>query len=746
MTNRDNGSLARQRPYNGGVADRRSVVSGTLAAAALLPAVLWLAPALFQHRAPSLRDQGDFFYPLKLYTADRLAAGEIPFWNPLSSLGEPWLANGQSGVFYPPTWLFLLPFPALAAGLFLLLHFGLGAWGSWRFAKHEAVSDAGALFSAAAFSACGFSASISSYWNHFGAWAYLPAIAWLARTDLSRRSRQAELALLFGLQAMAGSPELSVATLLLAALLAWEARREPSGWAEASPGRRLARLAAAAGLGLALAGWVILPIGELLWQSERRGPLPAAERNIGTVESPALSSALGFSGEATANSYLPILYTGPLLLFASSAAFAEKQKRRLVLLLLLIGAAGILVSVSGPPGSWIRALPGLDRLRYPAKGLSWTFFAVAMIAGIGADHLRFLPSKKILLLVAAVADAVLLALSRQSPSVRLAEAAGICLLLLLALGAGRGEFAARTGGVLEAGAALALTASLAFSGRGLFRFVPEAEIRRVPESVLSLKRVPGRILTPPTTDLARWALKDASFDAATLRRQREALLGYTNLLAGVSTVRTAAPLATAAARRIADGVDSAQDLSRAAGPANARVLWMPFQPARMGSKKIGEFFFVPLNPYRPRLSFVTGYRRESDPARAWTRVVGGDIDWSREVLLDREPDPRPIAGGKRSFVIARIAEEHPERLAADVTSGSAGILVLADLWYPGWSVEVDGRPAPLLRADGCLRAIALPAGAHRAVFRYRPWSFYGGAAVSLVAMATILLRGFRGRP
>jgi hypothetical protein len=432
------------------------------------------------------------------------------------------------------------------------------------------------------------------------------------------------------------------------------------------------------------------------------------------------------------------------LLFAACAAFAEKEKRRLAFLLLFVAAAGILISVSGSPGSWIRGLPGFDRLRYPAKGLAWTFFALAMLAGIGADRLRFLPSSKILLLIGAVAAAALLALSHQSLSVRLTEAAGLVLVLLLALGAGRGDFAARSGGVLEGGAALALTASLALSGLGLFRFAPEAEIRRVPESVLSLKRIPGRVLTPPVAELAPWVLREPRFDAATLRRQRESLIGYTNLLAGVSTVRTAAPLATAAARRITDAIDRSDDPSRTAAPASARVLWMPFQPANMGSKKIGEFFLAPLNPYRSRLSFVTGYRLESDPARAWERVTRGEIDWSREVLLDREPDPRPVSGAKRSFVIARIAEERPERLAADVTSGTAGILVLTDLWYPGWSVEVDGHPAPLLRADGCLRAVALPAGAHRAVFRYRPWSFYAGAAISIVALGMIAFLLFRG--
>jgi uncharacterized membrane protein YfhO len=57
---------------------------------------------------------------------------------------------------------------------------------------------------------------------------------------------------------------------------------------------------------------------------------------------------------------------------------------------------------------------------------------------------------------------------------------------------------------------------------------------------------------------------------------------------------------------------------------------------------------------------------------------------------------------------------------------------------------VDGRPAPILSADGYLRAVALPAGSHRVVFRYRPVSFYAGAALSLLALGTLLAILYRG--
>ena len=161
---------------------RRALDSGALAVAALIPPIVWLLPALGSGRAPTFRDQTDFFFPLKLYTVDRLRAGHLPLWNPLSGAGEPWLANGQSGVFYLPTLFFLLPSPALGAGCFLLLHFALAAWGMWRFCKEEGVTDAGALAAAAIFAASGLSASLSAYWNHFGAFAYLPLILALARS------------------------------------------------------------------------------------------------------------------------------------------------------------------------------------------------------------------------------------------------------------------------------------------------------------------------------------------------------------------------------------------------------------------------------------------------------------------------------------------------------------------------------------------------------------------------------------
>jgi len=55
---------------------------------------------------------------------------------------------------------------------------------------------------------------------------------------------------------------------------------------------------------------------------------------------------------------------------ATAAAFLEREQRGLALALAGIAVFGVLVAGAGPPGSWLRAIPPLDRMRYPEKALA----------------------------------------------------------------------------------------------------------------------------------------------------------------------------------------------------------------------------------------------------------------------------------------------------------------------------------------------------------------------------------------
>jgi hypothetical protein len=89
-------------------------------------------------------------------------------------------------------------------------------------------------------------------------------------------------------------------------------------------------------------------------------------------------------------------------------------------------------------------------------------------------------------------------------------------------------------------------------------------------------------------------------------------------------------------------------------------------------------------------------------------------------------------------VAAQIESDGPNRVAARVNAPRTGYLVLADPYYGGWSVTVDGKPATLLRADWTFRAVAVDAGQHEVVFSFFPRSLLAAGAVSAVAWLVAL--------
>src|ERR1041385_4895772 len=144
-----------------------------------IAALLALSKPLFTNQVPTFRDHSDYFQPLRWFTADELRHGRLPLWNPCSASGERWLANPQTGVFYPPAWLFLaLPF-APAYNLFLALHLMLAGWGGFLLFGSYA-SSGPALAAALALMFCGPTMSLVDVNNNLATFAWLPLVLWCA--------------------------------------------------------------------------------------------------------------------------------------------------------------------------------------------------------------------------------------------------------------------------------------------------------------------------------------------------------------------------------------------------------------------------------------------------------------------------------------------------------------------------------------------------------------------------------------
>ena len=81
----------------------------------------------------------------------------------------------------------------------------------------------------------------------------------------------------------------------------------------------------------------------------------------------------------------------------------------------------------------------------------------------------------------------------------------------------------------------------------------------------------------------------------------------------------------------------------------------------------------------------------------------------------------------------------PNYIRLQASLSQPGWLVLADTYYPGWKVRVDGQTSRILPADYIFRAVSLEPGSHVVEFIYRPVSFLLGVIISILTMALLLV-------
>jgi hypothetical protein len=88
--------------------------------------------------------------------------------------------------------------------------------------------------------------------------------------------------------------------------------------------------------------------------------------------------------------------------------------------------------------------------------------------------------------------------------------------------------------------------------------------------------------------------------------------------------------------------------------------------------------------------------------------------------------PGPSPAGQ-----AVMEQYEPERVVVRTEAPAPAVLVLVDAFDPGWRATLDtGEVLPILRANLLMRAVVVPAGAHRVTFAYRTPFLEAGAAAS----------------
>ena len=80
--------------------------------------------------------------------------------------------------------------------------------------------------------------------------------------------------------------------------------------------------------------------------------------------------------------------------------------------------------------------------------------------------------------------------------------------------------------------------------------------------------------------------------------------------------------------------------------------------------------------------------------------------------------------------VHRLNNNHVEM---DVSAHSQALVVVSELFYPGWQAKVNGKRTSIWKVDGALRGVVVPSGVSQVEMVYAPTSFYGGLGLSIVS-------------
>lgn len=169
-----------------------------------------------------LRDLTRYYYPTKQILREIVLHGEFPYWNRYFSAGQPIAANPEHEVFYPLTWLILLPSYDFGYRLHILIHIWIGLLGMYALLRSMDLGEAAAAFGAVAWGLGGLYMSYINLLPILFCAAWLPLTCLYTRRFLLQRNRRdfALAALFLGVQCLVAEPTTIMQTGLLLGMYA----------------------------------------------------------------------------------------------------------------------------------------------------------------------------------------------------------------------------------------------------------------------------------------------------------------------------------------------------------------------------------------------------------------------------------------------------------------------------------------------------------------------------------------------
>lgn len=713
---------------------------------------------------------GDFnslYYPFYTFLHRELHGGVLPLWNPYAFSGMPGVAYTHSSIFYPLnllTFLFVPDFTYQTLEALAILHYFLAAVFTYALVRNLGRSRFAAFIAGLIYPFSGYLIAHFGHLSQIEVTIWLPLAFLFLHRALERRSPAEAIlgGVVLAISLLGGHTQVSlymitVLTLYWLYYAGWLGQL----WRRFRWRLMLQSVALYATLMAVAAGvsaFQLISTAELVGQTPRAeisydisaqySMAPAALITLAVPHYFGLSAANHWGYWAPEDGNLTEFYgyCGVVTLVLAALGLLLRRNRYswffagLALLSLLLSLGGY----TALQRLVYHFVPAYNMVRVPARYLSFLGFALAILAGFGAEiFLTPLPSRvrrvylrfaRVLLGLTAVVILVVLPIffhdllitERGSWQFTRAEVAvqsvGFTALLLsltcLLLFAHRYWHWPRW---LVPSLLACLIVFDLFSNQATYNFTQDDLTQgfQHPEIVSFLQQDTSLYRIDTVTNI--WDIWQP----------------YTNLLYGFSDVMGVPnPLVLAAQQDYWEALGSRSspfydilNVKYVIARKDVNLDWNKFERVFTGDPKLDVFRNKQV---APRAFMVYQAQVVPDNAAALAAIKAASFNPLQTVLLQRG---QPLSGPNSPSTV-QFRSYGLNDMSIQVDTASDGYLVLGEMYYPGWEARVDGKEQEVLRADYALRAVYVPAGSHTVVLTFAPKSWtLGWVATGLTFLA-----------
>jgi len=685
----------------------------------------------------------------------------IPFWNPFSFCGTPFLGNIQVYIFYLPEILTLIFQPAFGITVSSIFHHIIAGIFTFLLCRSFGIQYAGSIIGGLAYSFYPWIFPIvlsygSITVSHTASW--LPLVIYAAKKTIDSGNFRYSIltGCVIALQILAGNPEIAFISqvCLICYVLIYSLPTISAGTYHVL-GKRIAFIAASFIIGYSLAGIQLAPTWELAVNSNRSSGVSlqtAGTHSVGLMNFleyfilPSLAHK-GFQ-------WLPIgignFIVVIFFLTFLSTIWPRPSRNFLIIWILLLISLFISIGRYNPLFPFVHNLPGFRLFRNTQYWLMIAHLSISILTGGGIEgvfsslreKIKFYRIYRLISIFVSlgciIAAIFVLLMGRQSIAKGLLSW-GICAAIFLCI-----LYWTHSHRIKNFHAQwliiIILSIDLLLYGQHFISSskTPNrlAAIRKAFDSILPKTPDPYRLMTvgqtyPYPHEGASLGLHTADgLDSLIIRKYAEFITR--------TVYPTDKPLDDLHLIWVEDYTNKFADLL------NIRMILSPYD---LKDKKLVLRYINSVRVYEnvealPR-AFMVDRILFKNEAEIIPYMISPQFDPKKEVIMDEDvheeisrlgfiPPPKTVeAREKPSSSKVRFIKYNNDDILINVKTANEGVLVLSDVYFPGWIVQVDGTEDKIYEVNYCFRGVYLTQGSHQVRFSYRPRSFWIGLGISL---------------